>query len=427
MGGFSGSGIAKWILLGFLIGIVITGTMVVTCAAAGGNPTLPGNTRTQPIATATPTPAPTLLPVINRNVTVTTPTPTPLPLVVRANASLAAHLNDGFYTSSQLMYVISPHNITVVEADTNKVVDVIYLDKDLVKAVAVAPDYSKLYVLYSAHADAELSETSPYDDSYYAFLLTIDLYTKQVVADTWYMGDYFDLIYGSANKLVISPDGRYLYFAANSYDKGMIFQYDTVLNKYTRGIEVENAWDLTVSPDGKSLYYVDAELDLLYVLYLPSLTVNGYFYTMDIDMEPMSMAVNSQQTKFFMAGNIEGKAGWGITYIDRPSYDLAQKTGETTWEFSDYVEKVRMGPDQQRLFVMQSALKQILAYVPDQPWDYSTYPTDGRPWDFGFGADGTKIEINSAMRAADNKSLSLCVIPVPKSWLARTYDKKAPE
>lgn len=44
-----------------------------------------------------------------------------------------------------------------------------------------------------------------------------------------------------------------------------------------------------------------------------------------------------------------------------------------------------------------------------------------------FNADGTKIEINSAMLAGDNKSLNICIIPVPKSWLARTYDKKAPE
>lgn len=35
--------------------------------------------------------------------------------------------------------------------------------------------------------------------------------------------------------------------------------------------------------------------------------------------------------------------------------------------------------------------------------------------------DGTKIEIQSAMLSADNKSMNICVIPVPESWLKRKY------
>jgi oligogalacturonide lyase len=33
--------------------------------------------------------------------------------------------------------------------------------------------------------------------------------------------------------------------------------------------------------------------------------------------------------------------------------------------------------------------------------------------------DGTKIEIQSAMLSADNRSINICVIPVPESWLKR--------
>jgi oligogalacturonide lyase len=36
-----------------------------------------------------------------------------------------------------------------------------------------------------------------------------------------------------------------------------------------------------------------------------------------------------------------------------------------------------------------------------------------------FSADGTKIEIQSAMLSEDNKSLNICVIPVPEVWLKR--------
>jgi oligogalacturonide lyase len=41
-----------------------------------------------------------------------------------------------------------------------------------------------------------------------------------------------------------------------------------------------------------------------------------------------------------------------------------------------------------------------------------------------FNADGTKIEIQTAMLSEDGRSLNICVVPVPKSWLARTYSEK---
>jgi oligogalacturonide lyase len=43
-----------------------------------------------------------------------------------------------------------------------------------------------------------------------------------------------------------------------------------------------------------------------------------------------------------------------------------------------------------------------------------------------FNAAGTEIEIQSAMLSADNRSMNICIVPVPKSWLARTYSLKAP-
>jgi oligogalacturonide lyase len=40
-----------------------------------------------------------------------------------------------------------------------------------------------------------------------------------------------------------------------------------------------------------------------------------------------------------------------------------------------------------------------------------------------FSADGTKIEIQSAMLSDDNKSMNICIIPVPAEWLKRKYNK----
>jgi oligogalacturonide lyase len=44
-----------------------------------------------------------------------------------------------------------------------------------------------------------------------------------------------------------------------------------------------------------------------------------------------------------------------------------------------------------------------------------------------FNRAGTEILIQSAMIAPDNRSLDICVVPVPKAWLGRTYSQKAPE
>lgn len=41
-----------------------------------------------------------------------------------------------------------------------------------------------------------------------------------------------------------------------------------------------------------------------------------------------------------------------------------------------------------------------------------------------FHPDGTRISIQSAMLSADNRTLNICVVPVPPDWLARTYDEK---
>ena len=44
-----------------------------------------------------------------------------------------------------------------------------------------------------------------------------------------------------------------------------------------------------------------------------------------------------------------------------------------------------------------------------------------------FSADSTRIEIQSAMLSADGRAMNICIIPVPASWLARTYSDKVVE
>ncbi|QYM77877.1 hypothetical protein K0B96_11160 [Horticoccus luteus] len=43
-----------------------------------------------------------------------------------------------------------------------------------------------------------------------------------------------------------------------------------------------------------------------------------------------------------------------------------------------------------------------------------------------FSADSTRIEFQSAMLSADNRTMNICVVPVPAAWLQRTYSTKLP-
>jgi len=38
-----------------------------------------------------------------------------------------------------------------------------------------------------------------------------------------------------------------------------------------------------------------------------------------------------------------------------------------------------------------------------------------------FNADGSKIEIQSALLSEDNRSMNICIIPIPEAWLKRKY------
>jgi oligogalacturonide lyase len=39
-----------------------------------------------------------------------------------------------------------------------------------------------------------------------------------------------------------------------------------------------------------------------------------------------------------------------------------------------------------------------------------------------MNADGTKIQIQSAMLSADGRSMNICIIPVPAEWLNKKYN-----
>ena len=119
---------------------------------------------------------------------------------------------NSYHTSSPLLYVVSNNTISVIEVNTNKVVDIIYFKPEIVpEGVAVNGDYTKLYVLYY-----NITEWEQDDDYYYNgenqehYIDTIDLSTKQIVASTRQPGNGRYALQGKPVKMLASEDGKYL-------------------------------------------------------------------------------------------------------------------------------------------------------------------------------------------------------------------------
>lgn len=345
-----------------------------------------------------------------------------------ANISLTFHADDGFYTGSPLLYVTDDHNITVIEVDTGKVVDVIYTGKESIVDVAVSPDYYTLYVLYHGHADPARFEPGYQGSPYGNFIMIIDLYTKQIIADTWYSGDYQYVIGGSASNLVLSPDGKYLYFAANNYDAGMIFQYDTVAHKYTRGINTKkiyssegyfssNAWDLTVSPDGKYLFFVDSIFRRLTLLNLPDLSRRAVYASLEAEMEAWTLTINPDLSRYYMSGGLREESGYCVVAIDPAAYSPQQMAGTSTMKFTPLISLIRLGPDRQTMYVIQPGEKRVIGYNVNTPSDYRIYFTGTKPEDITFSPDGSKLYVycygNSYVMVFDiNTGMQLSGTPI---------------
>jgi hypothetical protein len=152
----------------------------------------------------------------------------------------------------ELMYLATwPHQIVVVDADKEKIVDRINVDTDVVRQLVLSPDRKTLYAATMAHDG----------------IATIDLATRKVT-------DSFDLDSGN-NKarlsgFVIDPTGKYLYSIETIISKGLdhfdistpkFVVIDLKAKAITRSVDLPKGVDapgfrgaMKVSPDGKYLY-----------------------------------------------------------------------------------------------------------------------------------------------------------------------------
>jgi oligogalacturonide lyase len=128
-----------------------------------------------------------------------------------------------------------------------------------------------------------------------------------------------------------------------------------------------------------------------------------------------------QETDWGPSGTREKPTGLGIVNIRTREMIIIGQTpsGSGLWHVNGSADgKWAVGDDFSRsLYLIDRHTREMLMLTTGHKTTASDHlhPT--------FSPDGTRIQVQSAMLSADNRSMNICIVPVPASWLKRTYDK----
>lgn len=139
--------------------------------------------------------------------------------------------------------------------------------------------------------------------------------------------------------------------------------------------------------------------------------------TTSINGTDVNGANPGQDSEWGDCGTREKPSGLGIVNVNTREMTIAGQTpsGSGFWHVSGSPDKrFVVGDDFARnIYLIDRRTHEMIllstghkATAADHP-----HPT--------FSPDGTKIQIQSAMLSADNRSMNICIIPVPEKWLSR--------
>ena len=134
---------------------------------------------------------------------------------------------------------------------------------------------------------------------------------------------------------------------------------------------------------------------------------------------PVSGANPGQETNWGPSGTREKPSGLAIVNLrTREMIIVVQtKTGSGLWHVSASPDgRWAVGDDFTRnIYLIDRNTSEMMLLSTGHKASASDHPHPT------MSPDGTKIQIQSAMLSADNKSMNICIIPVPEEWLKRTY------
>jgi oligogalacturonide lyase len=124
-----------------------------------------------------------------------------------------------------------------------------------------------------------------------------------------------------------------------------------------------------------------------------------------------------QETAWGPSGTREKPTGLGIVNLRTREMTIAGQTekGSGLWHVNGSADgRWAVGDDFERnIYLIDRRTHEMILLSGGHKATASDHPHPT------FSADGTRIEIQSAMLSEDNKSMNICIIPVPETWLKR--------
>jgi len=136
---------------------------------------------------------------------------------------------------------------------------------------------------------------------------------------------------------------------------------------------------------------------------------------------PVSGANPGQEAAWGPSGTREKPTGLAIVNLRTREMTIAGQTpgGSGLWHVSGSPDgRWAVGDDFSRsIYLIDRHTREMIMLSTGHKTTAADHPHPT------MSPDGTKIEIESAMLSADNRSMNICIIPVPEEWLKRKYDK----
>jgi oligogalacturonide lyase len=127
-----------------------------------------------------------------------------------------------------------------------------------------------------------------------------------------------------------------------------------------------------------------------------------------------------QETAWGPSGTREKPTGLGIVNLRTREMTIAGQTekGSGLWHVNGSADgRWAVGDDFERnIYLIDRHTREMILLSAGHKTTASDHPHPT------FSSDGTRIEIQSAMLSEDNRSMNICIIPVPETWLKRKYN-----
>lgn len=134
---------------------------------------------------------------------------------------------------------------------------------------------------------------------------------------------------------------------------------------------------------------------------------------------PVSGANPGQESAWGPSGTREKPTGLGIVNLRTREMTIAGQTssGSGLWHVSGSPDgRWAVGDDFARnIYLIDRHTREMILLSTGHKQSAADHPHPT------MSPDGTKIQIQSAMLSSDNRSMNICIIPVPEQWLKRTY------